>query len=683
MEGEDYSIYTGVVRTFHPVDYVLFALTLLVSSGIGIFYALWDRRRNTPEEFLLGGHKMHVVPVAMSLMVTFVSSLTLLGYPAEMYNYNTMFWWLTACFVVAVGGSVLIFIPFFHRLGVTSTFEYLEMRFNKTVRLMGSVMMICQTWLYIASLLYAPSLSLHAVTGINLWGSVVAMGIVVTFYTTLGGMKAVLWTDTFQAGVIMTGLVAVIVRGLHVQGGVQHVWHLAANRSRIVFDEFSVDPTVRHSVWSMVLGSGLYWMSLYGVNQSQVQRCLSCPTVRKARVAMLLSFPGLVIIVSMACFLGVIMFAFYADCDPIRFGLIEKSDQLVPLYVMDVLGTLHGLPGIFVSAIVSGSLSSLSSGLNALSAITYSDFLVGLGWRSRSAFHSTLISKLLVLVYGVGAMGLAWFVAQMGGILQALYVMFGVLNGPLLGVFTLGMFFPWANSWGAVAGQVVATTFLAWVGLGAFFNNVHTPKSPTSVLACNWTALAAAASSTSTTIISNTTTISTLTRLNSTFVQMSGDLINQDSTTTTTTTAAATAAASDAGVLEPLYRLSYMWYTAVGMIIVWTVGLLVSFVTGPTKPDSLKPALLCPIVDVLFPWLPDACRKPFRCGREPSKVCLEKSDSAAEELEMMCPLQTETIIDGDNKVSRKEGENGNASWQKASQHNGTDRPGGTHFDTRL
>lgn len=627
---EDYSIYTGVVRKFAIPDYVLFAITLLVSAGIGVFYALWDRRHNTPEEFLLGGHKMHVIPVAMSLMVTFVSSLTMLGYPAEMYNYNTMFWWLAVSFVLAIGGSLLVFIPFFYRLGVTSTFEYLEMRFNKTVRLLGSVMMIFQTWLYMAFLLYAPSLSLNAVTGINLWGCVVGMGVVVTFYTTLGGMKAVLWTDTFQAGVIVTGLIAIIIKGLSVQGGIYNVWSVATNRSRIVFDDFSVDPKVRHSVWSMVIGAGLFWTALYGVNQSQVQRCLSCPSVRKARLAMLLSFPGLVIIVCMACLLGVIMFAFYADCDPIKFGLIDKSDQLVPLYVMDTLGTLHGLPGIFVSAIVSASLSSLSSGLNALSAITYSDLMMGLGWRSSSAFHSTVVSKLLVAGYGVGAMGLAWVVAQLGGILQALYIVFGLLSGPLLGVFTLGMFFPWANAWGALVGQVVSTAFMCWVGLGAFVHQVRTPMSPTSTLLCNWTALA-------TTPTPNTlnTTLSTTATITSTTI------------TTLLNTTEVADTVSDVGVLEPLYRMSYMWYTGLGMIIVWFVGLLVSFITGATKPESLKPGLICPLLDVLMPCLPRSWRTPFYCGVDRSKddvPAVKNSEVSAEELSRLVPTQCQTVI---------------------------------------
>ncbi|RUS89950.1 hypothetical protein EGW08_002302 [Elysia chlorotica] len=90
---------------------------------------------------------------------------------------------------------------------------------------------------------------------------------------------------------------------------------------------FSPDPKTRHSVWSMVIGGWAFWMHLYGVNQAQVQRCLSCPTVKKAQLAIWLNLPGLIFIVSAACMIGVVMYAFYVDCHPIRYGIIAKTDQ--------------------------------------------------------------------------------------------------------------------------------------------------------------------------------------------------------------------------------------------------------------------------------------------------------------------------------------------------------------------
>ncbi|CAG5125867.1 unnamed protein product, partial [Candidula unifasciata] len=382
---------------------------------------------------------------------------------------------------------------------------YLHMRFNKEIRVIGSVILIVQTLIYMAFLLYAPSLALNAVTGVHLWGSVVGMGCVVTFYTTMGGMKAVVWTDTFQAGVIVAGLLAVLIQGSIVQGGFAKAWETAYSNGRIIFDNFSLDPKTRHSVWSMVFGGWAFWMHLYGVNQAQVQRCLSCSTVRKAQIAMWINMPGLAFIVSACCMIGVVMYAFYADCHPITYGLVAKTDQLVPLYVMDVLGNYPGLPGIFVSCVISGSLSSLSSGLNALAAVTLRDLLQQSCVRSVGEFRSTITSKCIVVFYGLISIGLAYVASHLGSVLEAVYTVFGILNGPVLGVFTLGMFFPWANKHGAMCGLLASLAFLFWIGIGAFVSGERALPSPTYVTGCNFTAKPLQASAANLTAVVNGT----------------------------------------------------------------------------------------------------------------------------------------------------------------------------------
>ena len=122
-ENHRYSIHTGTIPLFTNVDYAMFVITLLVSCGIGIFYAIIDRKKNTTKDFLLGGQNMHPVPVALSLMVTFMSAMTLLGNPAEVYNYHTMWWWLCLSMVIAMWMVSQIYVPFFYRLHNESVFE--------------------------------------------------------------------------------------------------------------------------------------------------------------------------------------------------------------------------------------------------------------------------------------------------------------------------------------------------------------------------------------------------------------------------------------------------------------------------------------------------------------------------------------------------------------------------------
>ncbi|XP_067672715.1 sodium-coupled monocarboxylate transporter 1-like [Haliotis asinina] len=583
----DYSIYTGRAKAFSVVDYVLFSLTLAASLGIGLFFAIKDRMKLDSEEYLLGGRKMYVIPVALSLLVTFMSALTLLGAPAEIYNYNTMYWWICASFVLAIILAGVVFIPFFFKLGVTSVFEYLEMRFNKAVRILGVVMFLILTLVYMSLVLYAPSLALNVVTGINLWGLLASMGLIATVYTAVGGMKAVLWTDTLQAVIIAVGLFAVLIQGSIVMGGFQNAWNIAANRSRINFHEVNADPTTRHSVWTVVIGGGSLWLSNYGINQAQVQRALSCPSVRKAQLALFVNLIGLIFIVSMCIMIGIVMFAFYADCHHLQFtNLIFSADQLLPLYVMDILGHLQGLPGVFVSCIISGGLSSLSSGFNAISAVIPKDLIQPFCCSKMSDRTVTILCKIIVFIVGVLTIALAFVVSQLGSVMQAAYSVTSVLSGPMFGLFVLGMFFPWANSWGALAGGLTSVTLMVWICIGAYLNKAASGVlSSFSTDGCNW----------------NVTT-------------PSATLATTSAPLNITTDDAALPPPGSSDPFYPLYELSYFNYSPTAVAVVVVVGLVVSFITGRTDPKTLDPRLICPLFDRLFPCMPEIILRPLRCG---------------------------------------------------------------------
>ena len=119
----NYSIQTGEKKTFHAADYAVFGCTLAFSAAIGLFYAIKDRRKNTTEEYFLAGRSMHPFPVAMSLMSSFVSAITLTGTPTEVYVNSTMYGWLSVVMVITAIGAGHIFIPVFYNLGVTSVFQ--------------------------------------------------------------------------------------------------------------------------------------------------------------------------------------------------------------------------------------------------------------------------------------------------------------------------------------------------------------------------------------------------------------------------------------------------------------------------------------------------------------------------------------------------------------------------------
>ncbi|NXT95533.1 SC5A6 protein, partial [Anhinga rufa] len=178
---------------FTVIDYSIFVLLLVLSSAIGLFYALSGDRQRTVQEFLLANRNMGFLPVALSLLATFQSAVAILGVPAEIYHFGTEYWFLGCSYFLGLLIPAHIFIPIFYRLRITSTYEYLELRFNKTVRVFGTIAFIFQ----------------------------------------MGGLKAVIWTDVFQTLVMFAGQLAVIVVGAQRVGGMARVWRLAEREGKI------------------------------------------------------------------------------------------------------------------------------------------------------------------------------------------------------------------------------------------------------------------------------------------------------------------------------------------------------------------------------------------------------------------------------------------------------------------
>ncbi|KAK3574886.1 hypothetical protein QTP86_018352 [Hemibagrus guttatus] len=456
----------GPTATFSVWDYVVFAGMILGAAGVGLFQAFRGRKDNSSAEFLLGGRQMTAVPVAMSLTASFMSGITVIGTPAEAYRYGTAFWLFAFSYTIMSSITAEIFVPLFYRLGITSTYEYLELRFNKGIRVIGTSMYIVQTALYTGMVIYAPALALNQITGLDLWGVLVATGIVCIIYCTLGGLKAVIWTDVFQMVIMLAGFVAVIARGAVIQGGLGKIWEDNYNGGRLDAFSFDPDPLRRHSFWTIVVGGSLMWVSMYAINQSQVQRYISCKTMTHAKMSLYVNMVGLWITVSLAMFSGLTMYSIYKDCDPFTNKDVGSSDQLLPYLVMDILAEFPGLPGLFVAAAYSGTLSTVSSSINALVAVTVEDFVKPM-WPNLSEKKLSWINRSMSVLFGALCIAMAAVASLMGSILQAALSVFGMISGPLLGLFLLGMFFRCANSTGSLTGLISGLVITLWVGIGA------------------------------------------------------------------------------------------------------------------------------------------------------------------------------------------------------------------------
>ncbi|XP_061075950.1 sodium-coupled monocarboxylate transporter 1 [Conger conger] len=548
----------GPVPSFSVWDYVVFAGTVLAAAAVGLFQAIRGRRETSSAEFLLGGRQMTAVPVAMSLTASFMSGITVIGTPAEAYRYGTPFWLFAISYGLMSSFTAEVFVPLFYRLGITSTYEYLEMRFNKLIRVIGTTMYIIQTALYTGMVIYAPALALNQITGLNLWGVLVATGAVCIFYCALGGLKAVIWTDVFQMVIMLAGFVAVIAQGAVLRGGLATIWNDAYEGGRLNAFDFDPDPLKRHTFWTIVVGGSLMWVSIYAINQSQVQRYISCRTLTQAKLSLYVNMLGLWLTVSLAVFSGLTMYSIFRNCDPLANDDIGALDQMLPYLVMAILSDFPGVPGLFVAAAYSGTLSTVSSSINALVAVTVEDFVKPI-WPNLSERKVLWINMGLSVFFGLLCIGMAGVASMMGSILQAALSIFGMISGPLLGLYFLGMFFRCANSTGGVVGLCSGLLLTLWVGIGA---QVYPPL-PEKTLALN--------------------------------VSVAGCNRSLDLSTV--------APWSSAVPLTPLpppdrpaladswYSLSYLYFCPLGTLATLFFGLLASAATGGCKQRKIRPEL--------------------------------------------------------------------------------------------
>ncbi|KAM7307304.1 sodium-coupled monocarboxylate transporter 2 [Ixodes scapularis] len=541
--------------TFAFADYVVLVGFLLLSASIGVYFAWADRRRQSNRTFLTANKQLGWFPVSLSMMASFLSSIAILGLPAEVFLHGSTLWINVLSAIVAISLAAFVFMPIYYKMDITSINQYLELRFKSAVvKDIASGIFILATLLYTGVVLYGPSLALGAVTGIPVSTSILLNGLVCTFYTTIGGIKAVVWTDVVQMVLIFVGYIMVIISGVYHIGGISKVWEVAEKGGRITFLNLSVSPYDTYTSWNMFSCWTVVWMAAYCAGQTQVQRYSSIGSLKDARKAVLLNVPGVSITLLLSVITGLVLFAVYSDCDPRLTGDIKKADQLMPYIVQDLLRDYPGLSGTLVASVFSGSLSTLSSGYNALAAVTWKDFI-----EPRVEFSekkAVFVTRGIAAAYGLLSISIAFLSGTLPSIVQASNSLVGAMTGPLLAIFFLGVFFPFCKKKGVTAGALIGVALASWHAMGSIAYPRASYGLPTSTAGC------------------------------------------VDFNQTLTSGSLETPPIPN-GILM-FYHISYVWTGCMGFLSALFVGIVVSLVFERSDKAQVDPEHICPLVRKLM-----------------------------------------------------------------------------------
>ena len=441
----------------HFIDYAIIVGTFLLTIVVGLKFS--KRQKDTGNYFKASG-KIPSWAIGMSILATLISSVTFLAYPGEGFSSN----WIRLVQGLMVP-LVLVFIvgiivPLFRKVIRLSAYEYFEKRFGFVARLYTSLGFVLNHFAKMGTVFYLISMTLSGMTGINTAYIILLIGGIVVFITIIGGIEAVIWLDVIQGFMLIAGgLISLLIILFSVEGGPTQIWQVAQESGRIGFGPFDLE-FVHLTFWVMALNGIFYAIQKYGTDQTIVQRYLTAKSdkeaVRASLIGVLLSVP----VWALFMFIGTALFAYYKITGEVL-PPDMKPDAVFPFFIMSNLPV--GVIGLILSALIAAAFSSLDSDLNCLSAICLEDYY--LRWRPNTPEKKQMqLSRLFILLAGVGAIGVALFYVYAGGegVLGIIFTLYAIFSGGIAGMFLLGIFSRKANKKGmyfGILGSILFTLY--------------------------------------------------------------------------------------------------------------------------------------------------------------------------------------------------------------------------------
>ncbi|KAH8418033.1 hypothetical protein KR222_010828, partial [Zaprionus bogoriensis] len=562
---------------FGVTDYVIFTIMLCASAAIGVYFGFFSKAKNTTEEYLRGGKKMKTLPIAISLVASQLSGLAIMSVPAESYSFGANYFLFVLSMFAVVPILVYVIVPVFYENNISNCYEYLELRFSKLTRQLITATFVMNACLMLPVYMFIPSLAFSQVTGMNVHHINMVVSSICVFYTMLGGIKAVVWTDVVQGGIMLSSVVLVGILGTAQTGGLSTVIENASAGGRLHLD-FRLDPRIRISVWNAFFGGLFMWTGHIGLNQSCVQRIVSLPSFSHAKRSLIISGVGFFIIMGINCFTGIIMFARYYGCDPVLAGLVSKPDKMMPFFIQDIMGNLMGMPGLFISCVFSAALSTLSANLNSLAGVVYFDYIKPFIRHTEARANATM--KLIIIMMGVYCIVGGFMVENFGSLIQSVITITGINTGAVVGVFLLGMLYPRANHKAAVSSIIFSVLAMLWLIIRSQMN------------------LKAG-------IMKYDVLPNSLDQCEAPQFQMIAFAIHNNLTTPVVTPAPPETPPLVTGAFGSnrefsITEISFYWYKVLGIILTLLWGIPISYIFKPEKNLTVDPKLFSPFIRKLL-----------------------------------------------------------------------------------
>lgn len=444
--------------TFIDVTVIVAYLVIMLYMGLKI-----ARKQRSTEDFFVGGRDLPAWAVGISLFASVMSTILYLGQPGEMFRTGLSFLTRNLPLPLILIVVCFVWIPFFMRLRLTSAYEYLERRFNYSVRALAAIFCLLLIFGWISVVVLTASMALVEITRIEailpfindadsaVYATILGVGAFSIFYTTLGGIRAVIWTDVIQFFVLLIG-------ALFTMGAV--AWMTSSN----VGDWIEVSQTYKHeevqwfdwdvrnrsTVFSISLSLFMWMVCTHGANQMAMQRYFTVRNVKAARISYVISAVAALALGVILAGVGISLMYFIQQYDlPASAGILSDirsvrnvaQDSVFPQFISIYMPS--GLRGLVVAALFAAAMSTIDSGANSASTILTVDFIRRFDPKSEAGQLELKRARIMTACMGVLVVGytIALYELSKGSdIISLAQKGFNCFLGPLGALFVLGMF---------------------------------------------------------------------------------------------------------------------------------------------------------------------------------------------------------------------------------------------------
>ncbi len=443
-----------VIHKFGWLNYSVLVLFFVVLLIMGWFFF---KREKSTDDFFKAGKRVPWWAAGISIIGTGLSALTFMAIPAKAYATDWIYYFSYLFGPLLAPVIIYAFLPFFRRLNVTTAYEYLELRFNLSVRLVSSITFILFQIGRVSVILLLPSIALSVATGINIFLSITVLGIISTVYTVMGGIEAVIWTDVIQVVILFLGaIISLVIVIFYMDGDIAGMYTIALENNKLNLVDFAFDLTIV-TFWAIIFSipAGLTAVA----DQATIQRYLTTKDEKEAAKSIWMTqligpFSGFLFFT-----IGTALYIFYKTYPSKLTPGLEQTDATFPLFIVTEMPA--GVSGLIIAAIFAAAMSSLDSSIHSSSTAIVTDFYRRL--KSEVTDGQCLrLARWLTAIFGIFGTGVALYMGQFD--IKSLWDIFiqisNLLTGGLAGIFFLAVFTKRAHATGVLIGFIASAIIL-------------------------------------------------------------------------------------------------------------------------------------------------------------------------------------------------------------------------------